>query len=82
MHQKHIYNPKKNLYKKLNIILISLLLKRKLKIINLIKVCLYILLLIHTYNNISLNHFFLRQRIFKLILFHTEYPDLTDSILF
>lgn len=58
-----------NLYRKLNIILISLLLKKKIKNYKFDKsMFIHPFTIVHdTYNNISLNHFSLGQRIFKLI---------------
>lgn len=66
---KALYIPKKNLYRKLNIILISLLLKKKIKNYKFDKsMFIHPFTIVHdTYNNISLNHFSLGQRIFKLI---------------
>lgn len=65
---KALYIPKKNLYRKLNIILTSLSLKKKIKNYKFDK-SMFIHPFINSYNNISLNHFSLRQRIFKLIFF-------------
>lgn len=74
---KALYIPKKNLYRRLNIILISLLLKKKIKNYKFDKSIFIHPFIDSRYNNISLNHFSLRQRIFNFLS-----SDFTDGILF